>query len=190
MMNNERFEKLAKQFDNDTGLMAPGKDAPPQLYPCSMGHREHRTEMWNLWLKHRTTLDKLTAERDDLAANLSRAQQRITAWEVSYTELEAKHDGHAHREALVENGKLIKERDNWRAEYETSCVKRDEIAQQTWEKILSEVVAIEDHIKSLDDAGGLSTYGNGRLQAIRQIKHIIIAQCPAMGEQGNSDDDK
>ena len=45
---SERFERLAEKFHRDTGLLAPGKDAPPGLYTEKQD--ENRRQAWEFWL--------------------------------------------------------------------------------------------------------------------------------------------
>jgi len=53
---NERYEKLAKQFNRDTGLLAPGKDAPAAVAADPKYKYEYRQEEWDKWLANRRNL--------------------------------------------------------------------------------------------------------------------------------------
>jgi hypothetical protein len=49
-MTNHEFEKLAKQFYCETGMMAPGKDVPKGMYPHNPRERH---DLWCQWLERR-----------------------------------------------------------------------------------------------------------------------------------------
>lgn len=62
---NERFERLAAEFYQDTGVMAPGKDAPMGF--CE--DRERRQDMWNAWNKGRARGEKAMTEAREILRN-------------------------------------------------------------------------------------------------------------------------
>lgn len=47
-MTNELYEKLAEQFYKETGMLAPGKDVPPELGNDSKPYGVRRAE-WERW---------------------------------------------------------------------------------------------------------------------------------------------
>ena len=49
----ERYEKLAKEFYRETGLMAPGKDAPASVAEDPEYQHEYRKQEWDKWMKAR-----------------------------------------------------------------------------------------------------------------------------------------
>ena len=62
---NERFEKLADEFYNETGYMAPGKDVPANDWQVDPSESQ---AVWNVWTKQHaeiTRLQKLLGEAAD-----------------------------------------------------------------------------------------------------------------------------
>jgi len=57
---NERYERLAKQFKRDTGLLAPGKDAPAAVGADPEYDTTYRQQEWDKWLKGRQSHTTLT----------------------------------------------------------------------------------------------------------------------------------
>ena len=57
MTATERYERLAEEFRRDTGMMAPGKDAPPGLYTEEQD--AERLARWSVWLAKRAALSEL-----------------------------------------------------------------------------------------------------------------------------------
>lgn len=62
-MNNftGAFDNLARQFYNETGVVAPGKDIPPEM--GSVSEYELRVKLWDMWRKQNELL--LDKERLD-----------------------------------------------------------------------------------------------------------------------------
>ena len=48
---NERFERMAEEFDADTGFMAPGKDFPAAAGNSPHADESYRQDVWHAWLK-------------------------------------------------------------------------------------------------------------------------------------------
>ena len=57
---NERYELLATQFKQATGLLAPGKDAPAAVGNDPEYNYDYRRQEWDKWLKNRLTRTTLT----------------------------------------------------------------------------------------------------------------------------------
>jgi hypothetical protein len=84
-MTNEQYELLAEQFYKDTGVMAPGKDQPPELYTVDYSERSTR---WIKWLADLSESQKmrmmyaLEIAGDDLAVcgvNREAAKKELVA---------------------------------------------------------------------------------------------------------------
>ena len=53
MNANDEYEELARQFKKDTGLLAPGKDAPSAVGGDPDYNPTHRREEWDKWMEKR-----------------------------------------------------------------------------------------------------------------------------------------
>lgn len=66
--SNERYERLAKTFYDETGLMAPGKSVPVEMAASQPGLDE-REEAFDSWMGERIRAARDAVE-SDLIANL------------------------------------------------------------------------------------------------------------------------
>ena len=59
----ERYEKMAAQFKKETGLLAPGKDAPAAVAGCPEYDIDHRRKEWDKWIASHCTLTQMLWDR-------------------------------------------------------------------------------------------------------------------------------
>jgi len=59
MDTNGVYEKLAAQFKKETGLLAPGKDAPAAVAGCPEYAHEYRLQEWDKWIASHCTLTQM-----------------------------------------------------------------------------------------------------------------------------------
>ena len=67
-MTIEHYEQLAKQFQRDTGLLAPGKDVPTTAANDPQYSLTHRQQTWYKWFT--TQRDKAVPGHDTLTTML------------------------------------------------------------------------------------------------------------------------
>ena len=76
-MTIEHYEQLAKQFQRDTGLLAPGKDVPAAAANDPQYSLTHRQQTWYKWFT--TQRDKAVPGHD-----MASRQQEWDKWVASH----------------------------------------------------------------------------------------------------------